>query len=83
MSPSVPLSVEERLCFALATAEILHRLASFVSDQHEIDLISDLRILAKAADSFEAAFAIHINAIKAALPADCQRLAAPTAGSTR
>jgi hypothetical protein len=77
MSPSV-LSVEERLRLALATAETLHRLASFVDEPHEIDLISDLRSFAKAAGSFAQAFAIHIKAIKEALPVECQDVAAPT-----
>jgi hypothetical protein len=82
MSPSV-LSVEERLRLALATADTLHRLASFVDEPHEIDLISDLRSFAQAAGSFAQAFTIHVTAIRAALPADCQSIAAPTIGGAR
>jgi hypothetical protein len=77
MSSSVP-SVEDRLRLALATADTLHRLASFVDEPHEIDLFRDLRNFAKAADSFAQALTLHIEAVKAALPASCQRVEAAT-----
>ncbi len=82
MSSSV-LSVEERLRLALATAETLYRFASLVGEPHKIDLIADVRSFARAAGSFAQTFTLHVQAINAALPVDCRRIAAPTTGDGR
>jgi hypothetical protein len=83
MSPPAHLTVEERLRLALAAADTLCRFASFVGEPHEIDLIADVASFARAAGSFAQTFTIHLDAIKAALPADCRGLAAPTTEATR
>ncbi len=75
MSPV--LSVEERLRLALASLDSLHRLASFSSRPHEIALFDDLAAFANTVASLTRAVRLHIDAVIAALPETCRRIAAP------
>jgi hypothetical protein len=76
MSPSVPL-VEDRLRHTVASLESLHRLAAFTSQPHEIPLFADLPALATAVVGLTCAVRLHLDALIAALPETCRRIAAP------
>lgn len=82
MTPPV-LSVEKRLRLASASVEMLHRLASFIDEPHEIDLFDDLKSFATAVASFTRALGVHLDAIRRALPASCQSIDAPASGGVR